>query len=788
MKAFALLVFFFGAAVCYGQQFLIKGRIVDEKGNPIADATVMVEGIDGKGAISDRDGYFLIDLDSGRYDLVFSHVQYGTYLMTDIPTGVSDFTVTFKPQARQLDDVQVEGYRERNLINPATSISAKSAQNLPSAFGDFNKVLLTLPGVSGNNELSSAYNVRGGNFDENLVYVNDIPVYRPFLANAGRQEGLSFVNPDLVGDIRFYAGGWEPKYGDKLSSSLNIDYKEPESLEAQVDLGLLGGNAYVGNRLSHKVQYLFGFRHRDSRYLLRTLETQGQYLPTYTDVQGFLTFDLTRKTSQRINQTKLNWLLYYGRNRYLTLPSSQTTEFGTVSQNLRIQTAFDGREQLDYDTYQTGLNLSHRWSDRMLSRWIASTVYTSERENFDVEGAYRICDVDNNPGSNSFNDCVTIRGIGTNYNYGRNRLKATVFTGEWRNEYLLSDWSVLEAGVGYSQNDIDDRLREYSFLDSAGFVNLNESTFNELELQTNTITGYLQGTFFTKDSLHAFSGGVRYTYYSLNNQSLVSPRLTYRLKPRWEKETSFRLSVGRYIQQPFYRELRDQSGDIQRDVKAQESVHLILGMERIWNWWGRPFLISAESYYKRVANVIAYDIENVRLRYFANNDASAFAYGFDFRINGEFIPGTQSWFSLGILNTKEDLSQDVKSFIRRPSDQRINLAFYFEDHLPGDPSMRVYVNGVIGSGYPLGPPNDINARNIFSGDEYYRIDMGLSKMFQMQKGTALNSLSIKLEVLNVLGADNTLSYSWIQDVSGAQLAIPNSLSARFLNLRIIADF
>ncbi|NQZ78860.1 MAG: carboxypeptidase regulatory-like domain-containing protein, partial [Ekhidna sp.] len=632
MKALAFLSCFLVSSLGFTQQSVIQGRIVDESGDPIPAVNVILKADQTKGTISNVDGYFSLELLEGTYSLIFSHIQYGIHELSDIPTGASDFIVTLRPESRMLDDVEVEGRRERDLVDPATKLDPKSARNVPSAFGDFSKVLLTLPGVSGNNELSSAYNVRGGNFDENLVYVNDIPVYRPFLANAGRQEGLSFINPDLVGDISFYAGGWEAKYGDKLSSSLNIDYKEPEKLQGQINFGLLGGSAFIGNRINEDVQYLIGARHRDSRYLLNTLETEGQYLPSYTDAQAFFTFDLSGKGNQ-VNRTKLNWLLAYGRNRYLTLPISQVSEFGSVSQNLRIQTAFEGREQLDYDTYQSGFNLSHRWTNRFLSRWIVSGVYTSERENYNVEGAYRICDVDNNPGSNSFNECVVVRGIGTNFDYGRNRLEAEIFNSEWRNEYLLSDWAVLEAGVGYSRNTIQDELNEYAFLDSAGFVNINESTFNNLELTTNTVTAYLQSTIFSKDSMHAVNLGARINHLDYNGELLFSPRFIYRFKPRWEKETSFRVSVGKYSQAPFYRELRDLTGEIQEDVKGQQSLHLIGAMEHVFNLWNRPFLFSTEVYYKSISNAIAYDIDNVRLRYFANNDASALAYGFDFRIN-----------------------------------------------------------------------------------------------------------------------------------------------------------
>ncbi|MEM9339642.1 MAG: carboxypeptidase-like regulatory domain-containing protein [Bacteroidota bacterium] len=797
MKTCAIIVLSLCGSVAFSQKGTISGKVVDENNVAVPSVNILLEADNQVGTISDAEGNFQVTLPTGPQVLVFSHIQYET---RNLPVTVKeveneDLQVVLSIKSTLLEAVEIEAKEEKDAIDPATKLKGKSVRNVPSTFGDFSKVLVTLPGVASNNELSSAYNVRGGNFDENLVYVNDIPVYRPFLANAGRQEGLSFVNTDLVEDINFYAGGWEAKYGDKLSSSLNILYKEPRKLEGNINLGLLGGSAYIGNQVSDRVKYIFGARHRDTRYLLNTLETQGQYLPTYTDVQSFFTFDLSKK-GDRINRTKLNWLLSYGRNRYLTLPESQTTEFGSISETLRIETAFEGREQLDYDTYQTGLNLSHRWSDRFLSRWIASGVYTTETEYFNVEGAYRICDVDNNPGSNGFNDCVVVRGIGTNFDFGRNKLEATLINAEWRNEFLVSDYLLLEAGVGINSNEINDQLNEFSYLDSAGFIvnpanpesNLISSIFNELDLTTTTYTGYLQTTVFSKDSSHAFNLGARVNHLDYTGETLWSPRMIYRYRTGWERETSFRLSLGRYSQPPFYREFRDLDGNIRNDLVAQKSSHIILGMERLFNWWNRPFLFTAEGYYKVLDDVIPYDIDNVRLRYFADNNAKAFAYGFDFRLNGEFIPDTQSWFSLGILKTREDLEEDNRGYIRRPTDQHINLAFFFEDHMPNDPSVRVYVNTVFGSGFPLGPPNEIDARNIFSGDEYFRVDMGFSKSFELKNNKYLKTLWLRAEVLNALGADNTLSYSWIQDINGGQLAIPNSLSARFLNIRVSADF
>ena len=770
------------------QQGSVFGRVLDKEGEPLEGATIIISGIE-TGVITDKDGKYEIQLRAGRYTLTVSYVGFRTRSVTiNVNQGAYiQYDFPLKEDTRKLDEVKISDSYDP-LVDPpnVTAIDAKAAKQLPSAFGDFSKILVTLPGVASNNEFSSAYSVRGGNFDENLVYVNEMPVYRPFLSTAGRQEGLSFVNPEMVSNIRFSAGGWESKYGDKLSSNLSILYQEPDTLGGQITVGMLGGTATLQHKVSDRFTYVTGVRYRDSRYLLGSTEVQGQYFPTYTDIQSLLTFDLTDKDAAQRNRTKLHWLIYYGRNRYLTEPESQITQFGSVGANFRIQTAFDGQELLNYDVYQTGLNLSHIWSEKWLSRFIVSGVYTQEREYFDVEGFYRICDVDNNPGADP-NDCIIVRAIGTNYNYGRNYLEAKVTTAEIRNEHLFNLNNMFEWGIGVSATNIDDQLREYSFTDSADFVNLNRSVFNSLDLSAINYTGYLQHTYYFNDSIHSLIGGVRTNYWDYNGQFIVSPRASYQFKPKWKKTTTFTLSIGSYQQFPFYRELRTQDGTLRDNPKAQKSIHYIAGIERILTFGGRPFYFNSELYYKRLSHLIPYEIDNVRLRYLDQNNAFGYAAGADFRINGEFIPGTQSWFSLGLLSTQENIEGDEKGYIRRPSDQHINMAIYFEDHMPNDPSLRIYLNMVYGSGYPVGPPNDLSARNIFSGDAYYRVDIGLSKEFILHK-SKLKSLWIRAEVLNALGADNTLSYSWIKDFGGNQFAVPNSLSARFLNLKVSTAF
>lgn len=769
------------------QQGSVIGRILDKENEPLVGATISVSG--SEGTVSDAEGKYELQLKAGKYTLTFSHVGFRSRSVTlNINQGaLVHYDVLLKEDTRQLAEIQVtERYLPSDEPTNVTSIDERAAKQLPSAFGDFSKILVTLPGVASNNEFSSAYSVRGGNFDENLVYVNEIPVYRPFLSNPGRQEGMSFVNPEMVSNIRFSAGGWEPKYGDKLSSNLTILYQEPDTLGGQLTVGMLGVTATIQHKVSDRFRYVTGIRYRDSRYLLGTTEIEGQYFPTYTDVQSLLTFDLTDKNATQQNRTKLHWLLYYGRNRYLTEPESQVTQFGSIAANFRIQTAFDGREILDYDVYQSGLNLSHIWSDKWLSRFIVSGVYTQEREYFDVEGFYRICDVDNDPGTD-INDCVIVRAIGTNYNYGRNFLEAFVGTAEIRNEHLLNLNNLFEWGIGISANNISDAINEYSFTDSADFVRLNRSVFNDLTLRTRNYSSYVQNTSFFNDSTHAFIAGVRLNYWDYNAQLIASPRVSYRYDPKWRKSTTFSFSIGWYQQFPFYRELRTLDGTLREDPKAQSSIHYIVGMERTLVMWGRPFFFNTDIYYKRLYNLIPYDIDNVRLRYFDQNDAFGYAAGADFRLNGEFIPGAQSWFSLGLLTTQENIDGDDKGYIRRPSDQHINMAVYFEDHMPGDPSFRVYLNLVYGSGYPVGPPNDLSSRNIFSGDAYYRADIGFSKEFAVANARCKYIL-LRAEVLNLLGADNTLSYSWIQDFGGNQFAVPNSLSARFLNMKLSIAF
>jgi hypothetical protein len=773
------------------QDAFINGKVLDGRQQPIVAVNIVTD--INKSATTDTTGRFLISIPAQtEVTLVFSHVSYQTITRKfNLQPGENLLlNLVMESKATVLDQVEViDRSVQDDFIPSLTTINPEAARLLPSPFGEFNKVLATLPGVVSNNELSATYSVRGGNFDENLVYINDIPIYRPFLIRAGEQEGLSFVNPNLVESIQFSSGGWGAEYGDKLSSNLAITYKKPREFKGSASISLLGGSAHVeGSSRNQRFTYLAGVRHKSSQYLLNTLETEGEYLPRFTDVQSYITYKLDKEQ----NRTELSLLFGYSNNRYLVEPETRETRFGTFSQSFKFLVGFAGQELLKYQTYQSGLRLNHQFSQHFRTSFIASGFYTQEREFFDVEGAYRLCDVDNNPASPGFNECAIIRGIGSNYRSGRNLLDARIFNIQNRSEWQMGEQSTLKFGIGYDRELIEDQLNEYEFTDSADFVLINTPPINtSIDLDTYRLQGYLQHDFWFASN-HKISYGVRLNYWSYNQELLLSPRFQYAYQPPWVRPVTFTAALGWYQQPPFYRELRNFQGEINPDIQAQSSLHAIIGADYNFKLWDRNFKFVSEAYYKHLENVIPYDIDNVRIRYYGDNIATAYAAGLDFRVSGAFIKGTESWFSLGFLKTEEDLEIDELEDIRRPSDQRVTLGIYFEDHMPNDPSVRVYLNLLYGSGLPFGPPNNLEYRNQFDGSAYNRLDIGFSKLITMKPGSdsggAFKTIWLNAEILNLLGAKNTISYTWIKDLQNRQFAVPNNLSQRFFNIKVWVEF
>ena len=775
----------------------VYGTVQDTLGKPVGLVNILIEGTSRGTTTNDNGNYSLSVPPNSKIKLIFSHSEFLREIK-DIQLDVGEsreLNVSLNYNTVMLEGVEVTEKKDESRQEAGTiTLDPKRLEEIPTPFGDFNQALITGGGLGiiGNNELSASYAVRGGNFDENLVYVNGIQIYRPFLVRAGQQEGLSFINTNMVESISFSSGGWQPKYGDKLSSVLNVNYKQPEEFKASVTLSLLGGSAHIeGSSKNNKIKFISGIRQKSSKYLLNTLETNGQYLPRFTDWQNFITIDLSGK-NKRAGNTELSFLTSYARNRYELLPQSSVTNFGTFGQAFRLNVLYVGSEEMNYDTFQGGIKFSHHFNSKILSEVYASFMKTREREYINVEGGYYLCDVNTNSSSDSFNECIFIRGFGSEYHYGRNLLDAEAASFENRNILSLWDHTVIEAGFRLTGEMIDDELYEYTFLDSADYVQLDELITSQNSLGSTRISAYLQAKHQLGRS-HTLTYGGRISYWNVNNQLIINPRIQYSFSPfYWQNDIIFKAALGMYSQPPFYRELRDFQGKLNRDLKAQQSIHAIIGIDWNLSLWARPFKFISEFYYKNLWDVVPYDIDNVRLRYYAHNDAIAYVYGADFRLSGEFIPGTESWVSLSYMQAREDVPDDNRGYIRRPSDQRVTFNLFFEDHLPNDPSIRVYIRGIYGSGLPYGPPNSPQFRAALrSGSDYVRSDIGFSKIFFIKKKEGrrrLESIWVGLEVLNLFGAENHISFNWVPDFAGNEYAVPNSLSQRFLNIKMIAKY
>ena len=719
-----------------------------------------------------------------------------------------------------LQQVEVRGSQGTNKTN-LTKIDPKTTNMLPSASGSgVQSLIKTLPGVSSNNELSSSYSVRGGSYAENMIYINDVEIYRPFLVNSGRQEGLSIINSDLVGSIKFSAGGFEAQYGDKMSSVLDITYKRPDTFAGSVTGSLLGAKAHLeGSSEDHRLTYLLGVRYRSNQYLLNSLEVEGNYDPVYADVQSHLTYDISP-------ELQVGLLTHYGNNQYELTPESRSTDFGTPSRVLRLKVFFDGKQDLSYQNFLNAATLRYRPDPSTTLKFITSVYRTQESEFFDILGQYRLSAIETNPESEDFNEPTANLGVGTFLRHARNELDATIYSVQHKGTRVWGRRDhELKWGARYQRELIEDDFNEWRLLDSSGYslpkstgdqLRLDRSATNKLDLANNRFTGYLQNTFTLDDISEAYlTTGVRAHYYDLNEQLLVSPRFQFTYKPNrasnqqailsgtdspdLKPNITLRGSGGFYHQPPFYREFRTRTGDVSLDIKAQRSYHAVAGMDWVFNIWGRPFKWSSSVYYKYMTDLIPYTIDDIRIRYFAQNSARGYAMGWDNKLYGEFVKGLPSWLSFSVMQTKADIDeqalegqQEDRGFIRRPQDQRVQFGLYFQDFLADFPEYKVFLNTVYGSNLPLSPPDKPTLRGTFQTDAYTRVDIGFSRLIEPKNSNGFlsfsNKLWISLEVLNLLNTQNTVSYFWARDIRGGQWAIPNFSTARRFNLKVKLTF
>jgi hypothetical protein len=777
MRLLLFLLLITQTGVVLGQHAL-SGKISSAQEGGVAGVNILLLP-DSIGTVSGLDGTFrLTNIRPGNYDLRISHIRYVTLLKQINLTEnlVLDFTLEEKED--WLEELNIVGSNTQLKSVNSVKISTDNIRLAPVPFQDISNVLATLPSVTSNNELSTAYSVRGGSYDENLVLVNGIPVYRPFLVRAGQEEGLSFVNTDLVSAVEFSAGGWPVIYDDKMASVLSATYEKPTDFAGSAMASLLGAKLHLEGKMGEKLSFLAGVRHKRAAYLLNTLDVDGDYQPRFTDVQTLLTYQLSPKT-------KLALLYAFGRNFYSVKPSTSETSFGTFNNELRLQVAFDGQQAMKYQTNQGAIRLTHDFSSKLQWNTMISASNYQEIENIDLEGGYRLCDVDKNLGSDTFNECILTRGIGTLYDYSRNRLNAGLIDAESSLSYSVNASNHLNIGLGYSNQNFEDEINEYQLIDSADYVTPVTSILATHRTKAHLIKFFAQHTIDQNNWTIIY--GARANYNTLNNYLLISPRILINHTPAANDRWHIKFGAGLYGQQPFYKEFRNNDGTIITDIKGQSSVHANLGVDYDISWWGRPFQLTTEVYYKYLWNQVPYIIENVRQQYFPNYTAIANSIGFEARLGGEFIPGTESWFSFGLMSAREKIDEIDEDFVRRPTDQRFKIAFLFEDHIPGDPTLRVNLSFQYGSGLPIGPPDDLARRNSFAGDDYSRLDIGFSKIINFDD-KFLKFMRLGVEVNNLLGSRNAVSYTWIRDVSNQQFAVPNYLTGRLFNIVLNVEF
>ncbi|APY00090.1 TonB-dependent receptor [Lacinutrix venerupis] len=798
------------------QTAIVNGVILDESNFPLQAVNVKTQ---TDGTATNDTGFYEITIPSNTdVTLVYSHVSHKNVTITvNLKNGeVFEFNPVLKTDVDQIETIVLNG-KKRKDVQGIVNIDPKTLIKIPGAQAGVENLLKTLPGVSSNNELSTQYSVRGGNFDENLVYVNGIEVYRPFLVRSGQQEGLSFINSDLVQNVDFSAGGFQAKYGDKLSSVLDITYKRPKDFAVAADLSLLGGSLAVESASKDsKFTSITGLRYRDNSLLVQAKETETNYNPVFADVQTFLTYRFTDKF-------ELSFLGNASLNKYDYEPQARQTNFGTLDNPVALLVDYEGQERDKYQTLFGALQASYELNDKVTLGLVASTYHTIEEEHFDISAQYSLGEVNSNIGDEDLGEVEFSEGIGGQLNHGRNDIDALITTIEHKGTANINE-NEIKWSVKYTNEDIRDRLIEWEVIDSAGFsINAPAGGINQEpyepdtfpitafqnararnNTQINRIQAYLQWSKRSTlgDADVWYNAGVRAHNWQVtdnnisgDNQLVVSPRAQFAIKPDWEKDMLFRLSGGLYYQPPFYRELRDANGTVQPNVKAQKSVHVVLGNDFSFKMNERPFKLSTELYYKNLTDVNPYTVENVRIRYAADNSATAYAYGLDMRLNGEFVPGTESWFSFGYLKTEENINN--RGDIARPTDQRLKFAALFQDYVPNLPNFKMYLNLVYNTGLPGGSPSYADKYQYQNRlPDYKRADIGFQfvlvdakKQFDSGWKKPFKDLSFGFEIFNVFDVQNSITNTWVRDVySKRQYAIPNYLTPRVFNVRTTMRF
>ncbi|HSB91900.1 MAG TPA: TonB-dependent receptor [Flavitalea sp.] len=817
-----LLLFHCGLAFSQSTGATITGRVISETGEQLPNVSIAILGRQA-GSTSNDSGFFKIKVPSNKgFALTFSYAGYQSvqrnFLLNENEN--EHVTISMQPGSGLLKAVTVTDQRSRHeagliVINP------KNAINMPSPIGGIESLVKVF--VGSNNELTSQYSVRGGNYDENLVYVNDFEVFRPYLVRSGQQEGLSFINPELVRNVQFYNGGFQAKYGDKLSSALDVQYKKPKEFAGSAYISFLEqGISLQGISSTKKFTWLAGFRNRSNRKLLSSQETQGNYVPSSTDLQGLFTWLLNSRNSIELltNYSVTSFKLVPA---FAQLTSSIFTPYFTA--NLGLDIYFEGRESDGYKTGMTGLSLVQQPHKNLSLKWMVSRFTNREKENYDIAATYLFGERNFNQGSEDFGKITSALGAGMYQTYARNTLKIDVYNFTHKGS-IDKGRHFVQWGQSIERQQVDDHMLEWQYQDSAGYnipytpgqLALSKSVRSSSNPSWMKLFGYVQDNFSPGVGDLSLQAGIRYNYNTLNNEMLLSPRIGISWVPQhWRRDIVFRGSVGIYNQPPFYRELRRADGSIDETVKAQKSWQASGGFDYNFKWSHRPFRFVSEVYYKNMWDVTPYDIDNVRIRYLEGTTAKAYTAGAEFRLFGELVKDAESWISLGFMRSRENLAGDhyfdylldsaggkpvdsIKidgGWFRRPTDRMFNFGMFLQDYLSTNKNFKVYLNFLYGSNMPYNLPESVKYRNGLIIDPYMRVDIGFSALLldaEKSKRRSHHPLHefenvwLTLEVYNLIDRDNTISYQLIRDYANNTFAMPNRLTPRLLNLKLVARF
>lgn len=807
-----------GCGVFAARNVRVYGYVVDTDNRGIELVNVVETGSTSGaqlGTTTNRNGYYeLLVEQRDTLELVFSMIGYTTVYQRIIePQEVININVEMATDEQWIEEVEVRGLRRQT--NTMDHIDAKAARVMPDATGgSIESLLITFAGVNQNNELSSQYNVRGGSFDENEVYVNGIEVHRPLLIRSGQQEGLSFVNPYMVENVQFSAGGFDAQYGDKMSSVLDIQYKRPDRFEASLSASLLGANVYVGHGDSTYSQ-MHGIRYKTSQYMLGSLATAGNYQPNYIDYQTNISWRLGKKTDWR-----MSFLGNFSQNDYRFVPDSMSESFGgQEAKNLTIW--YEGQEKDRFTTGFAALSARGHVSKEVEIGFDLSGFYTDERETYDISGEYILSNQPADGSSGVSRDDVggldqttsDVLGTGVYHQHARNRLQAGVVTlahsGNWKRGNNTLSW-----GVSGQAELIRDQISEWEWRDSVGYSQpdngddmlLYYTLRGSSAMQSARLQGYVQNThkWNTDKGQVLLTIGGRLQWWSWNNEVLPSPRASIVYIPGWKRDFTFRFATGLYYQAPFYKELRDTlTGadgvtriQLNKDLKAQRSVHVVLGGDYYFRAWGRPFKLTAEAYYKYIDRMESYTVDNVRVRYSGKNDAVGYAAGLDLKLYGELVPGADSWISFSTMTARQRLLEHPElGWIPSPQEQRYSFSLLFQDYLPQFPQLKFHIKMIWSDGMPFSAPRNIASQKTLRMSDYRRIDLGATYAFNAKTAKFMRAPSakhvaewaIQFEVFNLVGWNNVNSYFWVSDAYDNQWASPNYLTGRRYNLRITVD-